>query len=180
MIQDLKDDKNFHIVELPLNILSVFDHTNYDRSDLDLLSGPQRQYVEKKLKKFGYKFKSGRVLASQESPIVFRIPKQSIISANPFDIIRYEKRDQSDYFVLTPTQSACLMINNILNKDQLVTGLKDLISKQPINLKKIYDNIRFEKSKELYLSIHSELTQYQAEVIKSDALKYKQHLGKLL
>lgn len=180
MIQELKDDKNFYVVEGSLNILSVFDHTNYDRSDLDLLSGPQRQYVEKKLKKHGYKFKTGRVLQSKTQSIVFRIPKQSIISANPFDIIRYEKRDQGDIFVLTPTQSACLIINRITVKDELKLALKELIKKQPINLKKIYDNIRFEKSKENYQSIHNELSEFQSEVIKSTHLKYKQHLGKLL
>lgn len=180
MIQELKDDKNFYVVEAPMSILSVFDHTNYDRSDLDLLSGPQRQYVERKLKKYGYKFKTGRVLQSKTNPIVFRIPKQSIISANPFDIIRYEKRDQGDIFVLTPTQTACLIINRITDQDELKEALKDLIKKQPINLKKIYDNIRFEKSKETYQSIHSELLDFQTEVIKSTDLKYKQHLGKLL
>lgn len=94
MLDQLKEDKNFYLVDSPLNLLSVFDHTRYDRSDLDLLSVPQRQYVERKLKKFGYKFKTGRVLTSKLQTIVFRIPKQSIISANPFDVVRYEKKNQ--------------------------------------------------------------------------------------
>jgi len=177
MLDELGQDKNFVYITSPDNILSVFDHTNYDRSDLEILSVPQRKYTEKKLKKFGYKFKTGRVLISNEYTQKFRIPKQSIISSNPYDILRYEKRDDQDIFILTPTQAACYIITHY-ESVQLMQKLKALIEKQPVNLKKIYDHSRFEKCKDSYYSIYRELQNFQDDLVKNSKLKYKNHLGK--
>ncbi len=178
MLNILKEDKNIFLHSSPHNFISIFDHTHYDRSDIDLLSAPQRKYIEKKLKKFGYKFKTGRLLISKDNLLKFRIPKQSIISANPFDIIRNEKRDEGDFLILTPTQAACLIITKESNSEAILKNLKLLIEKQPINLKKILDNSRFEKTKEIFVEIYPELVKFQKEIIENSNLKSKGHLGK--
>ena len=177
MLDELNQDKNFVYIAYPDSILSVFDHTNYDRSDLEILSVPQRKYTERKLKKFGYKFKTGRVLISKDYSQKFRIPKQSIISSNPYDILRYEKRDDGDIYILTPTQAACYILTHY-ESVELLQRLKSLIEKQPVNLKKIYDHSRFEKTKDSYYRIYRELQNYQDDLVKNSKLKYKNHLGK--
>lgn len=177
MFDTLKKDKNFFFLDSPHLVLSIFDHTVYDRSDIDLLSEAQRKYLINKLKKFGFKQQSGRAFHSTEHTYKFKIPKQSIIAASPVQIVKNEKRKKDEILVLTPTQMACYIILKF-DDEKVLIYLKKLIKEQPVNLKKIKDHLRIEKQNDLYLSFFNELITYQSDCIENSDLKYKNHIGK--
>ncbi len=131
-------DPYLYLPEKPLKVISVFDDLKYDRSDFDGLSPAMRRYVVKTLGSLGFKQKSGRVIAHAEHDIHCIMPKPSTLGASPFDVTRYTYKRERDFYVLTPTQTACIMVDRF-PLQEAVDRIAALVSRQPINLFKLQD-----------------------------------------
>jgi len=130
------------VLNEPDNIISVFDDTRFDRSDIDLLSPSMRRHVLNQLTALGFKQVSGRVLHHAEDDIRCIMPKPSVLAASPFHITHYERKRPEDYYVLTSTQTACLMID-LHPLEQALEAIIDLQQSQPINVNKIEDYLDY-------------------------------------
>ena len=96
-------------------------------------------------------------MASPKFRTNFIFPKNGILGASPFDATKFVKRGEEDYFVLTPTQAAALLIQWKLKTD-LLENLKRLISYHPINLDKLKDHSNSDKALEsTFNSLYNEL-----------------------
>lgn len=179
-LEDLNQDKNLCFFNSPIKIISIYDHYKYDRSDLDTLSGPQRKYLESKVQDFEPKVKSGRVIELRKINQSLNYPKLNILGGSPFDTLRYEKVSEEKVFVLSPTQAACYFLT-LENHDDAKTFLERLLSKQPVNLKKISDHVRTEtKLKERYHELKSFMSDIQNKTVETLSARSKSHLGKVL
>ncbi len=176
-IEKLKNDKYLFFLESPHNLVCVFEHIHYDRSDADLLSKDQRKYLLDKLSDLGFSHKTGRVLSSESHDAEFIFPKQNILGAFIGDFIKHEKRKDSDFFVLTPTQMGIYIINTI--ESETLEVLKSLIAKQPINLKKIFDHTHNDSSKEFVRTHFKELETFQKDIIANTSVGTHSHLGRV-
>ena len=105
-------DKYVFLADRHLRLISVFDDTSYDRADADLLSPPMRQHLAKLLAKNGFKQSSGTVFKNKALNVKCIIPKAHALGASPFDVTRFTPRGDNDFYVLTPTQTACFFIDN--------------------------------------------------------------------
>ena len=99
------------VADSQLRLISIFDDLKYDRADIDMISPAMRNYAVTKLGQFGFKQTSGNVLQHEGTSIRCLIPKFHALGASPFDITRYTKRGNHDFFILTPTQTACQYID---------------------------------------------------------------------
>ncbi|MEM6846789.1 MAG: hypothetical protein AAF580_01770, partial [Pseudomonadota bacterium] len=126
------------VADSRLNLLSVFDDLRYDRSDADMLSPTMRRHVSEKLRPLGFKQISGTTFENPAADVRFLMPKSHALGASPFDISRYTPKREQDFYVLTPTQAACQIIDNY-SLDFAVDAIKDLISRQPVNLLRLAD-----------------------------------------
>ena len=95
-----------------LQLFSVFDDLYYDRADADMLSPAMRKHAIEKLKKIGFKQISGNVLEDRGADRRCLMPKSHALGASPFDITRYTPRRAQDFYILTPTQTACQFIDH--------------------------------------------------------------------
>lgn len=174
-----KLDKNSNIfISKYFRALAIYDHKVYDRSDLDILNGAQRNFIIDKLKSIGFKLVSGNSLQKDNQKVVF--PKNAHIGSSPLDLVKYTKREKEDFLVLTPMQLFLLLVEQYsLESDQkLIDEVKELISKMPVNLKKIKDVCKYESYYEIVLKYYNEFTQIQEEAINSH-LNNKTHIGML-
>ncbi len=136
-----------HICQAGVNVISVFDSLRYDRSDVDMLSPSMRMHVSKKLKTLGFKQKSGNVFEHSEQGIRCIIPKSHALGASPFHIVDYTSKREQDYYLLTPTQTACLIIK-LHDLETAVARICELIQTQPINILRLSDYLDY--SQEFY------------------------------
>ena len=104
------EDDNILVFGKPFNLVSIYDDRVYDRSDADFMNTSMRSYFKERLTELQYDWLSGNVLGSPLYTTTFIFPKNGILGASPFDITRFEKRREDDYFVLTPTQVAAYLI----------------------------------------------------------------------
>ena len=102
------------VADAQLRLISIFDDLKYDRADIDMISPAMRNYAVTKLGQFGFKQTSGNMLQHEEASIRCLIPKFHALGASPFDITRYTKRGDQDFYILTPTQTACQYIDCLL------------------------------------------------------------------
>ena len=151
-----------YITECAPNIISIFDELNYDRSDADMVSPAMRMHIVKKLGNIGFKQKTGNILENKQYDIRCIIPKSHALGASPFHITDYTKKREQDFFVLTPTQSACQFIQHF-PVETAIEHIHRLIKTQPINLKRLTD----------YLEMDSEST-YASFLEAIGHLKYLQ------
>lgn len=178
-IKDLNQDKNICYFDTPIQVISIYDHYRYDRSDHDGLSAPQRDYLLNKCKKFGLKQMTGRTYLLEELDLKLVFPKQSILGASPFDSFKYEKYDEKTVFVLTPTQSSCYFLT-LDAKEESLKYLELLLSKQSINFKKIKDHVRTESQyKERFDDVSAEVLLLLEKINQSFKEKNKRHIGSL-
>ena len=174
------ENENILAFGKPFNLVSIYDDRLYDRSDADFMNPSMRNYFKDRLKKLKYDWLSGNVLGSRIFSTKFIFPRNGILGASPFDITRYEKRGSEDYFVLTPTQVAGYLIQTQIGKD-LIDNLKKLISKHPINLEKLRDHLSSDKKlDEKFNSFYVDLRNFQSEIIKSEELRKKSRIGRIL
>ena len=163
-------DKYLYITEPPLNIISVFDDLRYDRSDADMLSPGMRKHVIKRLAMVGFRQKTGKVLVHAESGIQCYLSNQGVLGSSPFHVTDYTNNADNDFFILTPTQTVCKIINHY-PLEEAVAKACDLICKQPINLFKIMDYFEENDTHHLFEQAIPHLKYKQRMAVESEALR---------
>jgi hypothetical protein len=178
-LNDLNKDKYLSYFESPVKIIVIYEHHRYDTSDYDSLNTPQIKYLENKVKELKPLQKTGRTTVLTEIGLTLTYPKPKILGASSFDILRYEKSDDKTVFVLTPTQAACYFLT--LDDESLSKKLlKELVSKHPINIKKIDFQVKTEYSyRTLFRSVRNELLEIQMKTIDRIIARGQSHLGKI-
>ena len=167
------------VADSQLRLISIFDDLKYDRADIDMISPAMRNYAVTKLGHFGFKQTSGNVLQHEGTSIRCLIPKFHALGASPFDITRYTKRGNHDFFILTPTQTACQYID-FYALSEAVDRIKGLIIRQPINLYKILDYLERKPLHTEFASAIGHLRLIQREAVASEPLKTRRALGSLV
>lgn len=175
-LQDLKLGPHLQLADTVLNLFSVFDDLKYDRADADMLTPSQRQHVIKKLTPFGFKQKTGTILEHGETDTRCFFPKFHALGASPFDITRFTAKREQDYYILTPTQTACQFIDNYPHMEA-VDRVRELIKKQPINLYRLMDYLEHKPAHREFLNAIGHLKFIQREAVESEPLCYMRALG---
>lgn len=179
LFEELKDGKispHVLLADTKLRLISVFDELRYDRSDADILSPAMRIHLVKVLKEFGFKQTSGTVLTNKVADTRCLLPKFHALGASPFDITRHTERQPQDYYALTPTQTACMFIDNYSLEDA-VERVTTLVQKQPINLFKLADFMELKDSHKAFHDAIGYIRHVQRIAIESDALRNFRALG---
>ncbi|MEM8570615.1 MAG: hypothetical protein AAGG56_06850 [Pseudomonadota bacterium] len=158
-----------------LSILSVFDDLQYDRADADMLSPAMRNHVLKTLRPMGFKQRSGTVIEHSETGIRFIMPKFHALGASPFDITRYAPKREQDFYVLTPTQTACRFIDTYA-LEEAVDRIRALVKKQPINIYRLMDFLEKKPSHQDFLQAIGHLKYVQRTAIQSEPLRGRRAL----
>ncbi|MEO0371926.1 MAG: hypothetical protein AAF231_10750 [Pseudomonadota bacterium] len=159
-----------------LRLFSVFDDLYYDRADADMLSPAMRNHAIERLGKIGFRQISGNVLEDKAADRRCLLPKSHALGASPFDITRYTPRRDQDFYLLTPTQTACQFIDHYDHEDA-VERIVDLIRVQPINLFRLMDYLEHTESHREFLKAIKFLQKTQKEAVKSEPLKRRRALG---
>ena len=175
-IRDLVRDPYIKLADGDLRIISVFDELRYDRADMDVLSGPMRDHAVKMLGPLGFKQVTGSSFLHEQTGIRILMPKSHALGGSPFDVARYTPRGDWDYYLLTPTQTACMMIE-AYPTDKAVKLIKALIKTQPINLLRIADYLEKTPAHEAFEDAIGHLKYVQREAIESEPLQRRRALG---
>lgn len=157
------------VIDKPKNIISIFDELRYDRADADMISPAMRRHVTKKLKTLGFNQKSGNIIENTLEDIQCIIPKSHALGASPFDILRYTKKRLQDYYILTPTQTACQLIESY-STENAVLKIAELIEKQPINVNRVYDYLEDNETHKAFLPAIPHLRYLQRLALASEPL----------
>lgn len=172
----LKSDPYIKLADAELRIISVFDELKYDRADMDVLSGPMREHAVDKLGPLGFKQVTGSSFLHADTGIRILLPKSHALGGSPFDIARYTPRGEWDYYLLTPTQAACMMIDNYSTM-KAVERIKGLIKTQPINVLRIADYLEKKPAHEAFEQAIGHLKYAQREAVESEPLRRRRALG---
>ncbi|MBO9451739.1 hypothetical protein J7426_15805 [Tropicibacter sp. R16_0] len=175
----LKRDPYIKLADAELRIISVFDELRYDRADMDVLSGPMRAHAVDKLAPLGFRQVRGSSFLHDETGIRVLMPKSHALGGSPFDIARYTPRGQWDYYLLTPTQAACMMID-AYSTMKAVERIKGLIKTQPINILRIADYLEKTETHTAFESAIGHLKYVQREAVESEPLRRRRALGSVL
>lgn len=175
----LDRDPYLHIADRSLKLLSVFDDLKYDRADGDWMSPAMRKHAIQKLAPLGFRQISGTVLENKDANVRFLIPKFHAQGASPFDITRYTAKRAQDFYLLTPTQTACQFIDNY-SKDEAVARIKDMIVKHPINLYRLMDYLEKKPAHEAFADAIGHLKYVQREAVESEPLCRRRSLGSFM
>lgn len=158
-----------------LQLISVFDDLKYDRADMDMMSGPMRRLVVSKLEPLGFRQVSGTVLEHAAEDVRMHFPKFRALGASPFDAIRDTPRRPQDYFILTPTQTACQLIAHH-PKDVAVSAIKTLIEKHPVNLMRIFDFLDDSEAHRDFAEAIGYLKFVQRKAVSTEPLQHRRAL----
>ena len=164
------------LADARLQLFSVFDDLYYDRADADMLSPAMRNHAIGHLKKIGFRQTSGTVLEDQDADRRCFMPKSHALGASPFDITRYTPRRPQDFYILTPTQTACQFIDHY-EHEEAVERIVHLIRTQPINLFRLMDYLEHTDTHREFLKAINFLKKTQDEAGKSEPLKRRRALG---
>ena len=159
-----------------LQLFSIFDDLYYDRADADMLSPAMRKHAIEKLKRIGIRQTSGNVLEDKVGDRRCLMPKSHALGASPFDITRYTPRRVQDYYILTPTQTACQYIDHYPH-EEAVERIVHLMRIQPINLIRLMDYLEHTPTHREFLKAVKFLKKTQQEAVKSEPLKRRRALG---
>lgn len=166
----------FLLADTELRLLSVFDDLKYDRADADMLSPAMRKHAIKKLAALGFKQTAGTVLTHRATGLRCLMPKYHVLGASPFDIARYTPRKSGDFYLLTPTQTACQIIDQY-SHDAAVQKIKKLVATQPINLFRLMDYLERKPQHSDFLEAIGHLKYVQRVAIEADPLCRRRALG---
>ena len=175
-LSSLEADPYLSVADTDLNLISVFDDLKYDRSDADVMSIAMRRYAFKKLNDLGFRQTSGTVLTHGQFDCRVVVPKFHALGASPFDITRYTPKRTQDYYLLTPTQTACRFVDLYPHADA-VERVKTLISKHPINIYRMMDSRDPRAAHREFLNAIGHLKNVQRQAIKDDPLCRRRALG---
>ncbi|MEM7461680.1 MAG: hypothetical protein AAF362_03270 [Pseudomonadota bacterium] len=159
-----------------LKIFAVFDDLTYDRADADILSPAMRRHAVTKLNRFGFKQTSGTVLRHAVADICCHIPKAQVLGASPFDIIRYARKRRQDYYILTPTQAACQLIDNY-DFENALKKIVELVQQQPINLYRLSDYMESKQHHQDFRPALAQIKSAQHSAVTSEPLRRRRALG---
>ncbi|MEM9358816.1 MAG: hypothetical protein AAGB04_21755 [Pseudomonadota bacterium] len=174
-IRLINADPYLCVADETLRLISVFDDLKYDRSDLDIVSGPMRLRALDKLKPLGFVQVSGSVFENKTDDIRCILPKFRALGASPFDVTRNVKRRTQDYFVLTPTQAACQIIN-YYPLDKAVALLETLVVKHPVNLLRVFDFLEANPAHQSFGKCIGHLIRLQRDAVATEPLKTRRAL----
>ena len=174
-VQTLNQDPYLSVVDSGLRVLSVFDDLKYDRSDLDMLSAGMRARAMDALKRLGCEQHSGKVMVHRAADVRFIFSGFHALGASPFDIARYTRRRAQDYLVLTPTQSACQIIDHH-PFDEALEHVKALIVKQPINVYRLLDYLEHKPAHLAFKETIGYLVRVQGDAIVAAPLSQRRPL----
>lgn len=172
----LNRDPYLQVADGKLNLLSVFDDLKYDRADADMMSPAMRSHAIKKLGPLGFRQTSGTVLDNRDAGVRVLIPKFHALGASPFDITRYTPKRATDYYLLTPTQTACQLID-FYRIDEAVRRIKELVAKHPINLFRLMDYLDKSPTHDAFQDAIGHLRFVQREAVASEPLCRRRALG---
>lgn len=164
------------LADSALNIFSVFDDLRYDRSDADIMSPGMRKHAVGQLRPYGFKQTSGSVLHDKARDVFCYIPKPQVLGASPFDVARYTPKRAQDYYVFTPTQTACQYIDAYSFEEAFEKTLA-LVQKQPINLYRLMDYLEPKPKHEAFRAALSEIKAVQSNAVKTEPLKRRRALS---
>ncbi|SLN43625.1 hypothetical protein PSA7680_02201 [Pseudoruegeria aquimaris] len=174
-MQVLNKDPYLLVADEQLRIISVFDDLKFDRADMDMLSGPMRRRALQKLAPLGFRQVSGTVLENRADNIRAIMPKFRALGESPFDATRYTERRPQDWFILTPTQAACMFIDTYPHMDA-VERIKALVVKQPINLYRIMDYLERKPAHEGFRPAIGHLKYVQRTAVEAEPLRSRRAL----
>lgn len=172
----LDDDPYLHIADRHLGLLTVFDDLEFDRADLDLLSPAMRKHAIEKFAEFGFRQTTGTVLENRAARVRILIPRVAPIGASPFDITRFAPKSANDFYLLTPTQAACQIID-AYRVDEAVARIKTLISKHPVNLFRLMDYLERTPAHDRFRDAIGHLAYVQRAAIEAEPLRRRRALG---
>ena len=166
----------FLVADPELRVFSVFDDLRYDRADADMVSPAMRKHAIERLGGLGFRQISGNVLENADADVRCLIPKSHALGASPFDITRYTERREQDFYLLTPTQTACQFIDHY-PLDDAVERIKVLVTKHPINLYRLMDYLEHKPAHRDFLGAIGHLKYVQREAVESEPLCRRRALG---
>mgnify|MGYP006108029259 CR=1 FL=1 len=164
------------LADARLRIISIFDDLRFDRADLDMMSPAMCIHVIRRLAPLGFIQTSGNILRNEATGVRCLTPKFIGLEASPFDITRYHPRSEMDFYILTPTQTACQYVDNYPFATA-VERVRILISRQPVNLYKISDYLEYKPSHQRFADAIAHLSLIQSEAVDSEPLKTRHALG---
>ena len=164
------------LADARLNLFTVFDDLKYDRSDIDMMSPPMRTHAVSQLKALGFTQTSGTVLYNKRDDVKCFIPKFHALGASPFDIARYTPKRSRDYYILTPTQTACQYIDAYAHENA-IEKIVALVKSQPINLFKLVDYLEKKPAHRDFRAAIGYIKSVQREAVTSDPLRRRRALG---
>lgn len=159
-----------------LNIYSVFDDLKYDRADADLMTPAMRAHALLKLKPIGFRQVSGGVLKDKARDIVCYIPRPQVLGASPFDITRYTPKRERDFYLLTPTQTACRFID-AYPFEVAFEKISAMVTRQPINLLRLMDFLERKPAHDTIREALGHFKWVQDEAVRSEPLRRRRALG---
>ncbi len=162
-------DPYLHVADAQHRIISVFDDLRFDRADMDMLTGPMRAYAVAKLAPFGVEQVRGHVLEQRDLNIRMHLSRFRALGASPFDAARETTRRDQDYYILTPTQTACYFIDAYAFHDA-IDQIAGLVVKHPVNLLRISDFWTLESRNKEILPAIGHLKLIQRKAVESDPL----------
>ncbi|MDA5557990.1 hypothetical protein [Shimia sp. MMG029] len=165
----LDKDPYLYVVDWDLQIISVFDDLKYDRADVDALAGPMRNHVLQKLKPLGFTQTSGHVISHTTADMQMIMPKFRALGESPFNATHFTKRRPQDFYILTPTQSACVLIDSY-PPEEAQERILALIKQQPINIYRILDYMARDDHREAFKPVLGHLKFVQREAVRSEPL----------
>lgn len=175
-LQGLNATPYLYLADAGLGLISVFDDLKYDRSDADMLSPAMRRHVVDKLGAMGFAQTSGNLLTHAETGQRVIFPKSHALGASPFDITQYTPKGAGDFYLLTPTQTACQFID-AYNKADALDRIKALIARQPINIYRLMDYLEKKPAHQAFTDTIGHLKFVQRAALESDALRGRRALG---
>ena len=177
-LNTLSCDPYIQLADADLRVISVFDDLRYDRADMDVLSSAMRDHAVTQLKPLGIKQTAGTCFTHLDSGIRILMPKSHALGASPFDVARYTPRGDQDYYLLTPTQTACLLVESY-DTDTAVDRIRELIQTQPINILRIADYLERTPQHEAFGRAIGHLKFIQRSAVTSEPLMRRRALGSM-
>ncbi|MCV6596535.1 MAG: hypothetical protein OIF40_05550 [Mangrovicoccus sp.] len=175
-LRELGKDPYLHVADWDLNLISVFDELRYDRADGDFLSTAMRAYGARKLKPLGFRQVSGAVIENRERDVRVLMPKFHALGASPFDAARYTEKRPQDFYLLTPTQTACQFVDHY-DTEEAVERIKALIIRHPANLLRLFDFLEDKPAHHRVKEAIGHLKYVQRQAIETEPLKGRRGLG---
>ncbi|WP_172327022.1 hypothetical protein [Mangrovicoccus sp. HB161399] len=172
----LDGDPFLQVVDWKLRLISVFDELKYDRADADILSPGMRRHALAKLAPLGFRQVSGTAIRHVEADVNVIMPKFHALGASPFDATRHSPKRLCDFYLLTPTQAACRLIDTCPT-GEAVARIKALVAKHPVNVLRIGDFLEDREAHRAFEGAIGHLRYVQRKAIESTDLRHRRGLG---